>query len=282
VALIHIEGMITGASASGGLLAVDSMASSLTVVEELYKARDDDNIKAVVLRINSPGGTAAASDEIYRAIDALSAEKPVVVSMGDVAASGGYYIASAADYIFANGATLTGSIGVVFNLLNFEELADNIGVEDTTLTAGEYKDIGSPWRAMTGDERSMMGEMLDEVHGQFISAVSAGRQDMSEEEVRAAANGMIYTGARALELKLVDEIGGLHEAKAKARELGGLPEDAVVEELKAPGGLFGELFGATGSAAAPGVVRWLDNIHPLLRLAGSMYLAPVGENALTY
>jgi protease-4 len=119
VALIHVEGMITGASAPAGLFAVDSVSSSLNLVDELYRARDDNSIKAVVLRVNSPGGTAAGSDEIYRAIDALSAEKPVVVSMGDVAASGGYYIASAADYIFANGATLTGSIGVVFNLLNF-------------------------------------------------------------------------------------------------------------------------------------------------------------------
>jgi len=241
LALIHIEGVISGGSGGGGLLGGEAGASSITICDQLYNALDDDSIKGVVLRINSPGGSAAASDEIFRAVRALSAEKPVVVSMGDVAASGGYYIASGADYICANGATLTGSIGVVFSLYNWEEAAGKLGIEDMTLTAGEYKDIGSPWREMSENERAMLTALMTEVHDQFIAAVDEGRENLDAEQVRALATGMIYTGERALEVGLIDELGGLRAAEAKARELAGVDADTPVMEYREPS-FFEELF----------------------------------------
>jgi protease-4 len=135
---------------------------------------------------------------------------------------------------------------------------------------------------MTADERSKMGEMLTDVHDQFITAVANGRANMTEDEVRAVATGMIYTGSQALDLKLVDEVGGLYEAKAKARQLGGLPADAPVEQLERPGGLFSELFGASQQSPVPGMDGLLGNLHPLLRLAGSMFLAPVDGSTVNY
>jgi protease-4 len=230
VALLNIEGVITAASPSGGLFAVAGEASSVSVCEELYAIRDDPGIGAVVLRIDSPGGSAAGSDEIYRAIVSVrEAGKPVVVSMGDIAASGGYYIASAADQIFANGATLTGSIGVIFQLINWEQAAGKLGIDDITLHAGEHKDIGSPWRPMSATEKQMLGELLNQVHEQFITAVDEGRTGLDRPQVEKLATGMIFTGEKARDVGLVDEVGGLEQAKARARELAKLPPDALVE-----------------------------------------------------
>jgi protease-4 len=271
VALIHLEGMITGGTGGGGLLAGESVASSVSLCNRLYQARDDDAIKAVLLRVNSPGGAAAASDEIYQAVMAVGAKKPVVVSMGDVAASGGYYISSAASYIYANGATLTGSIGVVFNLINWEEAAAKLGLKDVTLTAGEYKDIGTPWREMTEEERGMLTELMTEVHDQFIAAVAAGRENLDEPQVRELATGMIYTGEQALELGLVDGLGGLEAAKVKARELAGLGEDAPVEDYGRPS-FWDEFFGIR--AGRPDALAVLDRLgsNPLMKLSQGLYL----------
>lgn len=272
IALIHVEGMITGSTGGGSLLYGESVASSVTLCERLYSARDDEDVKAVLMRVNSPGGSAAASDEIYRAVAALSAEKPVVVSMGDVAASGGYYISSAADYVFANGATLTGSIGVIFNLINWEEAAAKLGVKDVTLTAGEYKDIGTPWRDMTESERGMLTDLMTEVHDQFISAVAEGRENLDEEQVREIATGMIYTGERALELGLIDEVGGLEMAKAKARELAGVSADVPVEDYRERC-FWDDFLGI--HATAPDPLAFIEQIgtDPLMRLSQGMYLS---------
>jgi len=271
VALIHLEGMITGGTGGGGLLSGESLASSVSLCDRLYRARDDDSVKAVLLRVNSPGGSAAASDEIYHAVAAVSAKKPVVVSMGDVAASGGYYVSSAADYIYANGATLTGSIGVVFNLINWEEAAAKLGIKDVTLTAGEYKDIGTPWREMTDQERSMLTELMTEVHDQFIAAVDAGREDLDEQQVRELATGMIYTGARALELGLIDEVGGLEAAKVKARELAALDAYAPVEDYGRPS-FWDEFFSVrAGRSDAMDILKHLGS-DPLMHLSQGLYL----------
>lgn len=244
IALLEVEGPITASDVSPGFFGGGAMASSVVLCDSLYAALDDASVKGVLLRINSPGGSAAASDEIYRAVQALrEAGKPVVVSMGDVAASGGYYIASAADYIFANGATLTGSIGVIFEMLNWDAAADKLGIRSETLHAGEYKDIGSPWREMTPKEREMLTGLLQQVHDQFIKAVDAGRGNLNEAQVRALATGMIFTGESARAAGLVDEVGGLEQAKAKARSLAGLPRDAPVEAFG--GSSFWEEFFAT-------------------------------------
>jgi protease-4 len=272
IALIHLEGMITGAASGGGLLSGETLASSVSLCDRLYQARDDDSIKAVLLRVNSPGGSAAASDEIYHAVKAVSEKKPVVVSMGDVAASGGYYVSSAASYIYANGATLTGSIGVVFNLINWEEAADKLGIKDVTLTAGKYKDIGTPWREMTDEERGMLSELMTEVHNQFIAAVAAGRDTLDEARVRELATGMIYTGEQAVDLGLVDELGGLEAAKVKARELAQLSADAPVEDYSRPS-FWDEFFSIrVGQPDAMKVLKRLS-ADPLMQLSQGLYLS---------
>lgn len=271
IALVYAEGMITAARAQATMLGGAGGASSITICRELYEARDDSSVAGVVLRINSPGGSAAASDEIYHAVASVSEVKPVVVSMGDVAASGGYYISSPADYIFANGATLTGSIGVVFQLINWQALAEKIGIEDTTLTAGDFKDIGSPWREMTDVEREQMTTLMTQVHDQFIAAITAGRDNLEEAQVRELANGMVYTGETAVANGLVDGLGGLHAAEEKCRELAGVGADVPVESLHQPKSILEEIlgFGASGSSH-PLLSPVLKD--PLMGIAGGLYL----------
>ena len=237
VALIYIEGTILGDSSGVTNFFAGQVASSVEIVEILEEARKDKSVKSVVLRVNSPGGSAAASQEIYNAIMKVRKEKPVVVSMGDLAASGGYFVSSAADWVFANPATLTGSIGVIVDALEVSELLEKIGVTPQTLKAGEFKDILSPWRKMTDKERVMLQEMIRGIHKQFIKAVAEGRK-MDEEKVRALATGAIMTGEQAKNNGLVDELGGLEDAKAKARELAKLPEDAPVVPFKKKPSIF--------------------------------------------
>ena len=271
IALIHVEGMILG-SATGSTILGEPVADSLTLCDQLYEARDDARVKAVVLRINSPGGSAAASDEIFRAVMAVRAKKPVVVSMSDVAASGGYYIASAGNYLFASASTLTGSIGVIFQLYNWEELAKKVGVQSQTLTAGAYKDIGSPWRDMTPKEREMLEALLKETHDQFIKAVDEGRDNLDEAQVRALATGMIYTGLSAQRAGLVDGIGGLHDALAKARELAKVGEGVPVEEYGVKS-LWETLFKTKVSLnSAPPALSGLMR-EPLTALSQALYLS---------
>lgn len=273
IALIKVEGVITGGSSPSGMFSYDAGASSLTITDLLYQARDDDSVKAIVLRINSPGGSAAASDEIYQAILECRKAKPVVVSMGDVAASGGYYLASAADYIFANGATLTGSIGVIFSLFNWQELAAKVGIEDMTITAGEHKDLGSPWRAMTDDEQAVMEVLLNEVHGQFIRAVAAGRANLSEEQVRELATGDIFTGETAVANGLVDEVGGLYAAKAKAQQLAGVGTDVELEEYGYTKSFLEELLMLKQGANPFGNLVPALSRDPLEMLSRGLYLS---------
>jgi len=274
IASINIEGIITGATATGSLLG-GATASSTDICDKLYEARDDARVRAVVLRIDSPGGAAAASDEIYHAVASCREKKPVVVSMGDVAASGGYYIASAGSYIYASGATLTGSIGVVFSLYSWEQLAKKVGVEDETLKAGEYKDIGSPWRAMTPSERGVMQGLMNDVHEQFIRAVAQGRKSrLSEEQVRALATGMIYTGEGAVKNGLIDELGGLHDAEVKARKLAGVGDNVPIEEYGA-GGLLQNVFRMQmGGGRASALLNAAD-VDPLTLLARTLLTSPL-------
>lgn len=275
VALIHAEGEITASQASGNMFGPAGEISSVQLCEDLYRVADDAAIKAVVLRVNSPGGSAAASDEIFRAIQHVrAAGKPVVVSMGDVAASGGYYISAPADYIYANGASLTGSIGVIFQLLNFEELAKKVGIDDVTLHAGEHKDIGNPFRPMTAEEKQLLTVLLKQVHEQFIGAVAEGRKGkLTEEQVRKLATGEIWTGEGAVKAGLVDEVGGLRAAELKAKALAKLDPKAPVVD-------YGDvtfldiLFGAEArlpSASIEGLLRHQAG-SLLQRLSGSLYL----------
>ncbi len=199
-------------------------------VETLSDLEDDESVVAVVVRIESPGGAVAPSQEMYEAVLRLRKEKPVVASLGSVAASGGYYVASAADVIVANPGTLTGSIGVIMQLTNLEGLMDKVGVRAEIVTAGSQKDMGSPFRALSEKERAIFQAMADEVHTQFIDAVAAGR-GMTPESLRSVSTGRTFTGEQAHELGLVDQLGGLHEAIAVAADRAGIEGEPVVDKV---------------------------------------------------
>ncbi|MBS2021483.1 MAG: signal peptide peptidase SppA, partial [Deltaproteobacteria bacterium] len=189
------------------------------VVKQLKKAEKDDDIKAVVLRVDSPGGAVAPSQEMYKAVKRLKAKgKPVVVSMGNLAASGGYYVSAPASWIVANAGTLTGSIGVIFQHFGLHGILETVKVEETTIKSGKYKDTGSPYRPFSDTDREVMQGLSDDIYGQFVKDVAEGR-GLKEEDVRQIAEGRIYTGKRAAELKLVDEIGTYDDAIAKAWDL---------------------------------------------------------------
>ena len=208
VAIVALEGIIVD---------VDE------VVRELKSHRDNPGVRAVVLRINSPGGVVAPTQELHDAVLRLrQAGKPVVASLGAVAASGGYYVAVACDQVYANPGTLTGSIGVVMQLANFEQLMKKVGVDYVVVKAGQFKDLGNVSRSMTADERRVMQALLDDVHAQFIGAVATGRK-LPREEVLRFADGRIFSGAQARELKMVDVLGGQEEAVLAAAKLAGLP-----------------------------------------------------------
>ena len=208
VAIVELEGVI---------LEVED------IVRELKAHRDNPTVKAVVLRVNSPGGVVAPTQELHDAVMRLrQAGKPVVASLGSVAASGGYYVAVACDQIYANPGTLTGSIGVIMQLANLEQLFKKVGVDYVVVKAGQFKDIGNVARAMTPDERRVMQALLDDVHGQFIGAVAAGRK-LPREDVARFADGRVFSGVQAKDLRMVDALGGLEDAVLAAAKLAGIP-----------------------------------------------------------
>ncbi len=191
------------------------------VIDQLDDYERDDDIRAVVLRINSPGGAIVPSQEIYEKVLRVREKKRVVVSMGSVAASGGYYIACAADRIVANPGTITGSIGVIIQHSQFRELLDKIGIEAETVKTGKYKDTGSPLREMTADDEQLLQDVVDDIFDQFIGIVSMQR-NISEEQIRTISDARIFTGRQALKLGLVDELGDMEHAVTLAVQLAGI------------------------------------------------------------
>jgi protease-4 len=219
IALIRVEGVILDAQQTVG---------------DLKKFGESPSVKAIVLRIDSPGGGVVPSQEIHDAVLRVrnKQNKAVVASMGTVAASGGYYIAAATDRIMANPGTLTGSIGVIMELANLEGLLKKIGVENVVVKSGRHKDIGSPFRKMSDEDRRILQSVMDDVHTQFIEAVAEGRS-LDVSDVRPLADGRIFTGRQAKEIKLVDELGDLDDAIRLAADLGGIEgEPKVVEPRK--------------------------------------------------
>jgi len=209
VAIVELEGIIL---------------ESEPLVRELREHQENPAVRAVVLRINSPGGLVGPTQEIYAAVQRLrKAGKPVVASFGSVAASGGYYVASAANRIYANPGTLTGSIGVVMQMANVEGLLKKVGVDYVVVKSGQYKDIGSFARAMSPEERRILQALLDDVYDQFVDAVAQGRE-LNRQVVLGFADGRIVSGHQAKELRMVDALGGLEEAIEGAAALAGLPE----------------------------------------------------------
>jgi protease-4 len=231
VALVTVEGII--ATSSGASLFGGAFASSSEVSALLAEARDDDSVKAIVIRVNSPGGSVAASQEIYNAVNRVRREgKPVVISMGDVAASGGYYISAPADWIIANPGTITGSIGVILEIVNYGGLMDKLGVKAYTFKQGKFKDIGSPYRPPSDAEKEMFDAMGARAFQQFFKAVLDGRKGrVTEEQLEAIADGRPFLGDEALEYHLVDQLGDLKDAVDKAGELGSIPGKPTVREL---------------------------------------------------
>lgn len=206
VGVVEVSGVITDARST---------------LNNLKKFRDSAAIKAIVLRVNSPGGAVGPSQEILAEVNRTKQQKKVVASLGTVAASGGYYIASGADVILANPGTLTGSLGVIMNFTNIEQLTQKLGIELFQLKAGRFKDAGSPTRPMTPVEREYFQKLLDNVHEQFILDVARGRR-MLLHKVRVVADGRVFTGEMAKQLGLVDQIGNLTEAIDLAGRLAGI------------------------------------------------------------
>ena len=216
IALVRINGILMDSS---------------EVVRQLSKYRRDSKIKAIIVRIDSPGGAVAPAQEIYYEINKLKdSQKIVYASLGSVAASGGYYIACAADYILANPGTLTGSIGVIMAFSNIEELAKKIGLRPAVIKSGTFKDTGSPLRPMQPKERELLQNVVNDVHQQFVQAVSLGR-NLPEDKVKMFADGRVMTGKQAFEFKLIDEFGGLEKTiEMLGKKIGIVGYPLVVEE----------------------------------------------------
>lgn len=237
VGVVRVEGTIISGKNPG---LSTGIAASEDIIAQIEQARDNPSIRAVVLRIDSPGGGVTPSDEIYHAL--MQLDKPVVVSMGSLAASGGYYIAAPADYIYATPGTLTGSIGVISQFVNAEGLLDELGVKVEVVKSGDVKDFGGFYREMTDEERLYWQGIINETYEHFVQIVAEGR-GLEIEAVRAVADGRVITGQQAVEIGLVDAIGYFDDAVRKAGELGGISGEPHVVELAPQRGLLEMLYG---------------------------------------
>jgi protease IV len=251
IAVVEIEGIILDGDQA---------------VRELREHADNPAIKAVVVRVNSPGGVVGPTQEIVSGMERVrKAGKPVVASFGAVAASGGYYVGTAADRIFANPGTLTGSIGVIMQMANVEGLLKKAGVEYVVIKAGAYKDVGNFSRAMTPEERRILQALLDDVYGQFVAAVVKGR-GLDEGTVRTFADGRIYSGQQAHALKMVDELGGFEDAVEAAAKLAGIPGKPKVIFPRRKFSFSDLLRGQLGLGAPAGLLPALPSLRTPLYL----------------
>jgi len=233
IAVVPVEGTI--APADNTLGGTQPTTTPEGLADALRQAAQDTSVVAVVLEINSPGGGVTASDEMHQSIMDFKKNtgKPVVVSMGDTAASGGYYISTAADRIVAHETTLTGSLGVIIPLNNYAEAADKYGIKQVVIKSGKYKDMGSAFREMTPDERGIYQSIVNQDYSEFVDVISEGR-GIPEERVREIADGRIYSGVQARGLGLVDSFGNLDEASATAARLADAKDTTLVRYVQAP------------------------------------------------
>lgn len=243
-----------------GLCKIEGMISDAReVVDFLRELRQDDSVKGVLLRIDSPGGSVAPSQELYQAVRALAKVKPVVVSMGTAAASGGYYAACPATLIVANAGSITGSIGVRAEYLNVQGLLDKLGLKTDIMASGKMKAAGDPTQALTPEQRAYLMDLILDLHHQFVSDVAAAR-GLPEDVVAKLADGRAYTGSQALKLKLVDKLGGQELAMDTLRQMVKLGQDApVIEgpEKKLP--FLPRLLGASLSGLTQGIAQGVAN-----------------------
>ncbi|MBW2590324.1 MAG: signal peptide peptidase SppA [Deltaproteobacteria bacterium] len=215
------DDLISGGEKVGIIEIKGVIAESRDIIHKLKRFREDDSIRAIVLRIDSPGGGVGPSQEIFREVRKTVKLKKVVASMGAVAASGGYYIAAGTNGIVANPGTITGSIGVIMGFTNFQELFRKIGLVPVVVKSVEYKDMGSPVRDMTEDERKILQDLSSNIHKQFVTAISEGRK-MDLSRVKSIADGRIFSGEQAKELGLVDRLGNLEDAIEWAGRMAGI------------------------------------------------------------
>lgn len=251
IGIVRVEGAIE-MSGPSGTFGIPQGAEA--VIKRLTELEQDSNIKAVVLRINSPGGTVAATQEIYEKLWKLRKKNIVLVaSMGDVAASGGYYVASACNYIIANYGTITGSIGVIVYSPNLKRLFDKFGIEMNVIKSGKYKDILATHRDITPEEKALLQEMIDLSYNKFVRDIALGR-NLNQDDIRPIADGRVMGGETALKNRLIDQLGTFEDAVLKARELASLDADApVYDQNDSP---FRDFFGSLNTffkgAAYPG------------------------------
>jgi protease-4 len=253
---------MSGASQSD--LFGDSTMGSTTMIKAIRQARDDASVKAIVLRIDSPGGSALASDLMWHELETLEGKKPFIVSMGDTAASGGYYIAMGADRIFAEPGTLTGSIGVVGGKIALEKFYKKIGITTSVVQRGKNSGVISLTKPWNETEQAAMQKLLNDIYFQFTKKAADGRK-MEYEKLEKMAQGRVYTGAQALKLGLVDELGTLDDAIAYAKKAAGLDPDSKLErlDLPKPTSPFEALFGPIDPTARIGqsvIKTWLERL----------------------
>jgi protease IV len=237
------------------------ISDSSLILDQLNSFSKNKHIKAIVLRIDSPGGAVGASQEIYREVLRVRESKKVIVSMGDTAASGGYYIAAAGDKIVANPGTITGSIGVIMSFYRIDELSKKIGLSLEVIKSGEFKDTGSSFREMTDREKELMNQVVLNIQEQFIKAVAEGR-NLPVEKVRGIADGRIFSGEMAMELGLVDELGNFQDAVNRAAELSGIKgEPTLVYPEKAGIRLWDLIFQSAGQSLSKAIS---EHISPVM------------------
>jgi len=231
IALIHIEGVIEASGSGEGILSGVG-TSSEDIVNQLRDADKDSSVKAILLRVNSPGGTAAASEEIFTEVKKV--KKPVVVSIADVGASGAYLISCGADKIFANSSSSVGSIGTILTIPNYTELYKKLGIDYIIISEGKYKSLGHPARPITEEEKEILQEQSKVVYDQFVKNVSESR-DIPKEKVEEFANGLTYPGEQALEMGLIDKIGNYQDAVDLCAKMGKIRGEPIISEYGVQG-----------------------------------------------
>jgi signal peptide peptidase A. Serine peptidase. MEROPS family S49 len=243
VAVIYVQGTLITSSIPGGL----GYVSSEEISDNIRKALRDEDVKAIVLRVNSGGGSSTAGEEVYTEVKKASdSGVPVIISMGDVAASAAYHLSAPADLIIANPSTMTGSIGTIWTFQNLSAYYSDEGVEFYIVKSGEFKDMGGAWRGLSDDEKEYANKVVAEVYGNFVRDVAEGR-GLTISEVKALADGRIYTGREAKELGLVDEFGNLYDSIDRAAEMGGIQGDPTIIYMNKPS-LSSLLFGSESEA----------------------------------
>lgn len=265
VAVIHVTGVIA-ASPTSGLLSTSATVTPENMISQLRQADKDSRVAAVLLRVDSPGGSAAASQEIFKEVKRM--KKPVVVSVADIGASGAYYISCGADEIMASPASSVGSIGVIIQVANLEELYKKLGIQYITIKQGKYKDMGSSDRPLTEEEKALLEEDSREVYDQFITDVAASR-NIPEAKVRDLATGQTWNGSKAKDLKLIDGIGNYRDALNRAGELGKITgEPGVVSYDQTT--IWDIIAGATSAGAS-------SDLGKILGLLNGTQSAPVSK-----